>query len=142
MDRNMEEEMAFSLPSPTDTPYRTPSSSRSRRSHTLGSMSPSSSPPPLPFEEKSARRGSRDSVDPATDESISPLDPRRFTPTLHASLVSEILSLRRDLEDKIKNIEHLETDLHSTQEHNEALSKRMEVCLEMLNVLDFVFKIS
>ena len=121
----MEEETTFSLPSPTDTPYRTPSSSRSRRSHTLGSMSPSSSPPPLPFEEKSDRRGSRDSVDPATDETISPLDPRRFTPTLHASLVSEILSLRRDLEDKIKNIEHLETDLHSTQEHNEALSERM-----------------
>jgi hypothetical protein len=121
----MEEEPTFSLPSPTDTPYRTPSSSRSRRSHTLGSISPSSSPPPLPFEEKSGRRGSRDSVDPATDETISPLDPRRFTPTLHASLVSEILSLRRDLEDKIKNIEHLETDLHSTQEHNEALSERI-----------------
>jgi hypothetical protein len=88
-------------------------------------MSPSSSPPPLPFEEKSARRSSRGSVDPATDESISPLDPRRFTPTLHASLVSEILSLRRDLEDKVKNIEHLETDLHSTREHNEALSERV-----------------
>jgi hypothetical protein len=120
----MEEETAFSLPSPTDTPYRTPSSSRSRRSHTLGSVSPSSSPPPLPFEEKSVRRGSRDSVDPATDETISPLDPRRFTPTLHASLVSEILSLRRDLEDKIKNIEHLEADLHSAHEHNEALNER------------------
>jgi hypothetical protein len=125
MDRNMEEETTFSLPSPTDTPYRTPSSSRSRRSHTFGSMSPSSSPPPLPFEEKPARRSSRDSVDPATDESISPLDPRRFTPTLHASLVSEILSLRRDLEDKVKAIEHLETDLHSTREHNETLGERL-----------------
>ena len=121
----MEEETAFSLPSPTDTPYRTPSSSRSRRSHTFGSVSPSSSPPPLPFEEKAARRSSRDSVDPATDESISPLDPRRFTPTLHASLVSEILSLRRDLEDKNKNIEHLETDLHTSREHNESLSERV-----------------
>lgn len=121
----MEEDTSFSLPSPSDTPYRTPSSSRSRRSHTFGSMSPSSSPPPLPFEEKSGRRGSRDSVDPATDESISPLDPRRFTPTLHASLVSEILSLRRELEDKVKNIEHLETDLHATREHNETLSERM-----------------
>ena len=121
----MEEETTFSLPSPTDTPYRTPSSSRSRRSHTFGSMSPSSSPPPLPFEEKSVRRSSRDSVDPATDESISPLDPRRFTPTLHASLVSEILSLRRDLEDKVKSIEHLETDLLSTREHNETLGERV-----------------
>src|SRR5436305_12954300 len=125
MDRNMEEETTFSLPSPTDTPYRTPSSSRSRRSHTLGSMSPSSSPPPLPYEEKSVRRGSRDSVDPATDETISPLDPRRFTPTLHASLVAEILSLRRDLEDKVKSIDQLETDLYSTRELNEKLSERV-----------------
>ncbi len=121
-------ETSFSLPSPTDTPYnRTPSSSRSRRSHTLGSVSPSSSPPPLPMEEKPVPRRSRDSVDPATDESISPLDPRRFTPTLHASLVSEILSLRRDLEDRVKDIDHLEINLHATREENDTLSERLAV---------------
>lgn len=51
--------------------------------------------------------------------SISILDPRRFTPTLHANLVSEILALRRDQEDKIKTIERLEVDLHSTQGEHE-----------------------
>lgn len=125
MNNNTEEETSFSLPSPSDTPYTTPSSSRSRRSHTLGSMSPSSSPPPLPAEDKSTHRRHRDSIDPATDESISPLDPRRFTPTLHASLVSEILSLRRDLEDRSKNIDHLETDLHATREENDTLSEKL-----------------
>lgn len=104
---------AASLPTPTDTPYRTPSRS-SRKSSRRKSKSPdapdapSSSPP---------RR--RDSKDMATDESISILDPRRFTPTLHANLVSEILNLRRDQEDKIKTIERLEADLqHTHGEHD------------------------
>ena len=119
------EETNHSLPSPTDTPYRTPSSSRSRRSRTLDSISPESSPPPLPADDKSVRRRSNESVDPATDENISPLDPRRFTPTLHASLVAEILSLRRDLEDKTKDIEHLEGDLHSTRQENESLAEQL-----------------
>ncbi|KAF3902612.1 hypothetical protein ABW21_db0208855 [Orbilia brochopaga] len=45
------------------------------------------------------------------DEPISILDPRRFTPTLHASLVAEILSLRRELEAKSGLIDSLEADL-------------------------------
>ncbi|KAF3922012.1 hypothetical protein ABW20_dc0105562 [Dactylellina cionopaga] len=49
--------------------------------------------------------------DSHNEEPISILDPRRFTPTLHASLVAEILSLRRDLEAKSGFIESLETDL-------------------------------
>ncbi|KAF3197570.1 hypothetical protein TWF192_005013 [Orbilia oligospora] len=53
----------------------------------------------------------RHSKDIPADEPISILDPRRFTPTLHASLVAEILSLRRDLEAKSGLIESLETDL-------------------------------
>ena len=57
----------------------------------------------------------------ATDESISPLDPRRFTPSLHASLVSEILSLRRDVESKTKDIEYLETSLHTVRDENDSL---------------------
>jgi hypothetical protein len=50
-----------------------------------------------------------------TQDSISILDPRRFTPTLHANLVSEILALRRDQEEKLKTIESLETELYRTQ---------------------------
>lgn len=115
-------DVAYDLPSPTDTPYnRTPSSSRSRQSRRYESMSPSSSPPPLPSDERYTKRRSNGSINDATDESISPLDPRRFTPTLHASLVSEILSLRRDLEGKTKDIDQLENSLHTAQAENDAL---------------------
>ncbi|KAH6674382.1 hypothetical protein B0J14DRAFT_480272 [Halenospora varia] len=102
---------AASLPTPTDTPYRTPSRG-SRRSSRQKSVSPgpSSSPPPR-----------RNSKDVTNDESISILDPRRFTPTLHANLVSEILALRRDQEEKLKTIESLESELHNTQGEHEQL---------------------
>lgn len=65
--------------------------------------------------EKNVKRAS---MDVATDETISVLDPRRFTPTLHANLVSEILALRRDQEEKIKHIESLETALYTTREEH------------------------
>lgn len=57
------------------------------------------------------------------DETISILDPRRFTPTLHANLVSEILALRRDQEEKIKLIESLEATLHETREEQDSTRK-------------------
>jgi hypothetical protein len=57
----------------------------------------------------------------AHDETISILDPRRFTPTLHANLVSEILTLRRDQEEKSKIIEGLEAALHETRGETETL---------------------
>lgn len=59
------------------------------------------------------------------DESISILDPRRFTPTLHANLVSEILALRRDQEEKLKIIESLETSLHTTRQEHESLQSNL-----------------
>ncbi|KAK3945873.1 hypothetical protein QBC46DRAFT_62062 [Diplogelasinospora grovesii] len=113
-----------SLPTPADTPYRTPSrnvsrsSRKSRRSVTPpGRSGKSSSPPPLPGD-KGSKRSSRDV---SNDENISILDPRRFTPTLHANLVSEILNLRRDQEEKIKIIESLESSLHESREETESL---------------------
>ena len=119
----MDEELAFSLPSPADTSYRTPSSTRSRRSRPYDDMSsPSYTPPSIPADERSLKRESDDFSNPALDESISPLDPRRFTPTLHASLVSEILSLRRDLDDRRKDIEQLELSFHTTHAQNEKLN--------------------
>lgn len=57
--------------------------------------------------------------------SISILDPRRFTPTLHANLVSEILSLRRDQEEKTKTIESLETALHETRGEHEQFEEAL-----------------
>ncbi|KIW41895.1 uncharacterized protein PV06_05493 [Exophiala oligosperma] len=120
----MEPEFSYSLPSPTDTPYRTPSSSQSTRSRRYDDMSPSSTPPPMP-DERASKRRSNDSINPALDENISPLDPRRFTPTLHASLVSEILSLRRDLESRTNDIERLEISLHTSQSQNEVLNNNL-----------------
>lgn len=116
---------AATLPTPTDTPYRTPSRSsrKSRRSVTPPGTS-TSPPPPLPFDklEKSSKRSSRDVV---KDDNISILDPRRFTPTLHANLVSEILALRRDQEEKLKIIESLESSLHTTREEQESLQSNL-----------------
>lgn len=61
----------------------------------------------------------------AHDETISILDPRRFTPTLHANLVSEILNLRRDQEEKTKIIEGLESTLHETRGETEELQSSL-----------------
>ncbi|KAI9781123.1 MAG: hypothetical protein M1816_002481 [Peltula sp. TS41687] len=104
--------MAQALPTPTDTPYRTPLGPLSRQSSHYGSSTPppSSSPPPLP-----PSSGPFQNHDAAKDEGISLLDPRRFTPTLHASLVSEILSLRRDLDSRNDFIGQLERNLETTR---------------------------
>ena len=67
----------------------------------------------------------RHSIVAAADDNdmddVSPLDPRRFTPTLHASLVSEILSLRREVESRSMAIGDLEQVLHESQILNERL---------------------
>jgi len=109
------------LPTPADTPYRTSSrtSRRSRRSATPPGGS--SSPPPIPGTDKTDKSSKRNSKDLATDETISIFDPRRFTPTLHANLVAEILNLRRDQDEKTKIIENLESSLHATREEHESL---------------------
>ncbi|CAJ2502938.1 Uu.00g103320.m01.CDS01 [Anthostomella pinea] len=111
-----------SLPTPADTPYRTPSraSRKSRRSVTPPGLATPSPAPPLPFD-KAEKNAKRTSKDIGGDEHISVLDPRRFTPTLHASLVSEILALRRDQEEKLKIIESLETTLHTAHQEEESL---------------------
>ncbi|KAI9643043.1 hypothetical protein NHQ30_008778 [Ciborinia camelliae] len=121
----------YYLPPPTDTPYRTPSpsirSSRSKQSsrrssrHKSVSPGPSSSPPPLPLGDMRTS-GCHDVTN---DETISILDPRRFTPTLHANLVAEILTLRRDQEEKLKAIESLEEALHDARGEHESLDDRL-----------------
>lgn len=120
---NMVTAAAASLPTPVDTPYRTPSrgSRKSRRSITPPGKN---GIPPLPTE-KADRNSKRSSVDYANDENISVLDPRRFTPNLHANLVSEILNLRRDQEDKTKIIESLESTLHAEREEQQSLQETL-----------------
>ncbi|KAK5992408.1 Anucleate primary sterigmata protein A [Cladobotryum mycophilum] len=120
-DEYISVQTAISLPTPTDTPYRTPSqtSKRSRRSATPPSKGVS--PSRMANGEKSSKRSSRISM----EESLSILDPRRFTPTLHANLVSEILTLRRDQEEKTKLIENLESALQISREEQETLQENI-----------------
>lgn len=98
----------------------TPTSSRSRQTSRTYE-SPATTPPPLPSHERSGKRGSNESLNGALDD-LPLSDPRRFTPTLHASLVSEILSLRRDVETKTQDIERLEQSLHDAQLQNQTLT--------------------
>ena len=111
---------AKGLPSPADTPYETPGFSRSKRSSRVGldSREDSASPPPLPPDTTEYQERARDGR-------YSALDPRRFTPTLHASLVSEILNLRRELDSKNNLVENLETSLSTAKTENEGLSGKL-----------------
>ncbi|KAK5710968.1 hypothetical protein LTR15_012762 [Elasticomyces elasticus] len=109
------------LPSPADTPYETPGYIRSKRSSraTAGSSRDhSTTPPPLPPD-------AMDFSDKSREGRYSALDPRRFTPTLHASLVSEILNLRRELDSKNSLVENLETTVSNVKTENETLVEQM-----------------
>lgn len=105
---------------------RTPSrgSRKSRRSVTPPGRI-SRSPPPVPGSDKTDK-SDRMPRDLATDEKISILDPRRFTPTLHANLVGEILSLKRDQEEKRRVIEGLETQLQTTREEEDGVHASLQ----------------
>ncbi|MCJ1434754.1 hypothetical protein MMC27_004124 [Xylographa pallens] len=115
--------MAEESPTQLETPHRTPSFGRSRRSSRHGSSSPamSSSPPSIPPWGDLCTNENHDQ-DISNDEKISILDPRRFTPSLHASLVSEILSLRREVESKNGLVLGLEETLHGLQDENARLN--------------------
>ncbi|KAF2742718.1 hypothetical protein M011DRAFT_259991 [Sporormia fimetaria CBS 119925] len=104
------------LPSPSDTPYQ----SLSRRTSHYGTPSTEapSSPAPFPPDPHGGSNGAR-------QESIPLLDPRRFTPTLHASLVSEILSLRRDLDARDETIEELERNLNASRTDHDSLAAEL-----------------
>jgi hypothetical protein len=123
-----------SLPSPSDTSYQTPRMSNSRRSsrHASHSRTGSSSPPPMPSSSPPPMPGSS----PATNgddyktnshghEDDVLTDPRRFTPTLHASLVSEILNVRRELDSKHKFIEDLEVNLKNARDESDELKEKL-----------------
>lgn len=107
------------LPSPSDTPYETPAYLRSKRSSRVGSSREhSTTPPPLPLDPSDGQEKPRDGH-------YSAVDPRRFTPTLHASLVSEILNLRREIDSKNNLVENLETALSQTREDNDSLAGKL-----------------
>ncbi|KAJ4346554.1 uncharacterized protein N0V89_010485 [Didymosphaeria variabile] len=104
------------LPSPADTPYN----SLSRRTSRYGTPMSEAPASPAPFPPEP-----NDNHDSNNSDGVSMLDPRRFTPTLHASLVSEILSLRRELDSKHKFIEDLETSFHTVRKENDTLTSQL-----------------
>ncbi|MCJ1470205.1 hypothetical protein MMC07_008850 [Pseudocyphellaria aurata] len=107
--------------------YRTPKvPSRPPPRHAVSSPLVSSSTLPGPADED---RYVRDQ-DMTNDENISLLDPRRFTPNLHASLVAEILSLRREIESKTTVVETLEQSLHDTKAENGQLNDKLRMQVE------------
>ncbi|KAI5282250.1 hypothetical protein KEM54_002870, partial [Ascosphaera aggregata] len=67
----------------------------------------------------------QDSMALFDEQDASLLDPRQFTPTLHASLVSAILSLRRELESRNHVIEDLETSLDDARDTVETMTQSM-----------------
>ena len=101
---------SFNVPSLTDSDYRVPSNGPSRRASRRGSSPLSSSPAPQRREEDD-------------EDKIPPLDPRRFTPPLHANLVSEILSLRREVEAKNGMVLGLEESLSAARDENAELTQ-------------------
>jgi hypothetical protein len=117
-------------PSPapsTERRSRAPSKARSRSRPSLrrrdSSPVPPSSPPGLPT--PSFSPDGQTDEDDLVEDTLSPFDPRRITPTLHASLVSEILSLRREIENKTKAIDGLEESLDESRTENELLSANL-----------------
>ncbi|MCJ1442843.1 MAG: hypothetical protein MMC23_003340 [Stictis urceolatum] len=108
---------SFALPPLSDVSFSSsPQRSGSRRSSRHAITPPySSSPAPHSHE-----RDGEEEED--HEDKISALDPRRFTPTLHANLVSEILNLRREVESKNKLVLDLEENLSSVKEDNNKLN--------------------
>ncbi|KAL8800736.1 MAG: hypothetical protein Q9200_007154 [Gallowayella weberi] len=66
-----------------------------------------------------ARNGSKDNV---SEDRASVSDARRITPNLHASLVSEILALRREIESKNNTLTGLEESLQNSKTDNAQLT--------------------
>lgn len=112
-----------SSPVPAETPTRKPSGETSgswlHHKDTPSTQTSSPSPSSEPNRSPSADRHSDDIED--DDDKLLPLNPRRFTPTLHASLVSEILNLRRETESKTRTIDILERSLDESRTESEDL---------------------
>ncbi|KAJ5590143.1 hypothetical protein N7450_004115 [Penicillium hetheringtonii] len=121
--------VSMGQPSPAPSNSRTASKARSgsrpARGRRNSSPAPSSSPTGLLTPAFSPDDGHTDvDVDDEIieEDTLSPFDPRRITPTLHASLVSEILNLRREVDSKTKAIDTLEETLDESRTESETLN--------------------
>ena len=111
------------LPTPTDTPYQTPSRGFSGRSSRQNSSSPfpDYSPTPFPPSDDSYFANQHTTID-SGDERYSARDPRRLTQNLDMSLVAQIHSLKKELESKDNLVHTLEDSLHQSKAETERLT--------------------
>ncbi|OOQ88854.1 putative nuclear migration protein [Penicillium brasilianum] len=114
-------------PAPSSTRAHSKSRSRSRpaRRRRDSSPAPPSSPPGLPTPAFSPDGHSDLDDEIGEEDTLSPFDARRITPTLHASLVSEILNLRREIEHKTRAIDVLEQSLDESRTETETLGENL-----------------
>ena len=109
------------LPTPSDTPYQTPRLSGLRLSSfgTPAAFSPLT-PPPLPPDYSLKSNGFANG-DKEPDYGVD-----QFTSNLQASLVAEVLSVRRELDSKNGLVDDLEAQLASTKTENETLQNNLK----------------
>jgi hypothetical protein len=122
------------LASPARTPEQTPPELAASKPSSRGRVKHrdfSNNLPLLPSFEASDSR----------DANANAFDANRFTPTLHASLVSEILSLRRELDSKHHFIDTLEESLKTTTTENENLSAQLRESNKKTKQLEQKFKL-
>ncbi|KAL9578091.1 MAG: hypothetical protein Q9212_005943 [Teloschistes hypoglaucus] len=113
-----------SVPTLPDFSFQHHSRSDSTQSSRNGSFfqwPPTSPSKPCVRSKSSGHTRNESKEHPETDKA-SAMDTRRFTPNLHASLVSEILSLRREIETKNTALTGLEESLQSSKLENGQLS--------------------
>lgn len=102
---------SYTCPPLTDADYHTSSRLTSPKSSRKESRSP-----------MAASKGPAFGENGDYAEEKLTIDPRRFTPTLHANLVSEILALRREVEQKNNLVLNLEEHIAQTRDENATLN--------------------
>ena len=112
------------LPILADASYQTSSRSDSRQSSRAAWYSPwpSTSSSHSHGRTPSSSHAPGEIKDNPSDDKATTVDAKRFTPNLHASLVSEILSLRREIESKSDALTSLEESLHNAKADNGQLA--------------------
>lgn len=120
---------AQTLPTPTDTPYESPTTNIPRQPSYQGSSSPLAnySPLPIPSSEDSYFPKQQGNTEDGRSEKGPLHESRRFAPNnLGISLISQIHSLRKELGSKNNMVESLEEGLHSSRAENEQLTKDLK----------------
>ena len=121
---------AQALPTPTDTPYDSPSMDISIQSSPQGTSFPSSDTAlvPLPPSEDSHFLKQQEITDYSSVDKTSAHGSRKFTPNdLGITLVGQIHSLRKELGSKDSMIESLEEIVQKSKAENEQLTTDLKV---------------